>query len=143
MFKNKILSLVALLLISGCITKNISQKGYIFDDSDLSNINVGLTNRENALQYLGCPLNKSNFDKNIWIYYSYKTKEVLFFKPKLMEQKVLVLEFDNETDILKNMSLYKINSSGYELIKGTGEVGEEKENVIKDIFKNIGQVGMQ
>ena len=130
------------LLNCGCITRSLSQKGYILDEEDLSNIKVGLTNKENIIKYLGYPLNKSYFDENIWIYYSYKMKEVLFFKPSLKNQKVLVIEFDKDTDLIKNLSLYDIDSNNYKILDTTTEIEKEKENFIKDILKNIGQVGM-
>lgn len=132
----------AIFLNCGCVTRDISQKGYMFDEDDLSNIKVGLTNKENTLKYLGYPLNRSYFDDNVWIYYSYKMKEVLFFKPSLKDQKVLVVEFDDDTDLIKNLSLYDVNSDNYEILDATTEVEEEKENVIRDILKNIGQISM-
>ncbi len=137
-----ILILISLLIFSGCITKNVSQKGYIFDEDDISQISVGLTNKENTLRYLGYPLNKSYFDDNIWIYYSYQMKEVLFFKPKISNQKLLVLEFDKETDIIKNLSLYNINSNNYEILNDTTNINDEKQSIIQDILKNIGQFSM-
>lgn len=131
-----------IFLNCGCVTRDISQKGYMFENDDLLDIKVGLTNKENTLKYLGYPLNRSYFDDNIWIYYSYKIKEVLFFKPSLKEQRVLVVEFDDDTNVIKNLSLYDVNSDNYEILNATTEVEEEKENVIKDILKNIGQISM-
>ncbi len=136
------LLLLLMVLMSGCITKSVSQKGYIFDEEDISKISVGLTNKENALNYLGYPLNKSYFDDNIWVYYSYKMKEILFFKPSVSEQKVLVVEFDDETNIVKNLSIYNIDSNNYEMLNDTTNINDEKENFIQDILKNIGQFSM-
>jgi outer membrane protein assembly factor BamE (lipoprotein component of BamABCDE complex) len=135
-----LLFLILFSLLCGCV-KNINQKGYILDNNDLSNVKVGLTSKENALRYLGYPLNKSHFNDDIWIYYSYKTKEVLFFKPKLMEQKVLIVEFDNETNLVKNMKLHEIDSNNAKILENTSTNAEE-EDILKDLFRNIGQVGM-
>lgn len=143
MLKLRIISilLVMTFFLSGCITKSISQKGFIFDDEDLSNISVGLTNKENVLKYLGYPLNKSYFNDNLWIYYSYETKEVLFFKPKIQKQKVLIIEFDKVDEIVKNMSVYNIDTNNSNLDDIDFKDDYDK-NVLKDIFKNIGQVGL-
>lgn len=145
MFKrciNIFLIIIVALFCCGCIAKSVSQKGHIFDDEDLSYVSVGLTNRENALKYLGYPLNKSYFDDNVWIYYSYKMREVMFFKPSIREQRVLVVEFDSETDIIKDIVLYNVNSDKFKILEKESEKDEYKENVIKDILKNIGQVSM-
>jgi len=127
---------------SGCVTKNLSQKGHIFDENDLSNIKVGLTNKENTIKYLGHPLNKSYFNDNTWIYYSYKMKEVLFFKPRLEEQKILLIEFDSETDLIKNLSLYDVDSNKYEILDNASDVDEDRDSIINDILKNVGQFSM-
>lgn len=135
----KILIIFVLFLFNGCIMKSVSQKGYILDENDISKITVGLTSKENTLKYLSYPLNKSYFDDNIWIYYSYKMKEFLFFKPFISDQKILIVEFDNETDIVKNLSLYSIDSNNYKMLQDTTNINDEKENLIKDILNNIGQ----
>lgn len=137
MFK-RFLFVIILVLLSSCIARSISQKGYVINKEDIQNINIGITNKENALKILGYPLNKSYFNDDIWIYYSYKAKEVLFFKPKITEQKVLIVEFDKETNLVKNLSLYDIKSKNKTLNIGS-DINEEKSNAIKDILNNIGQ----
>lgn len=134
--------LFLLLFTSSCITRSVTQKGNIFDNNDLTDIKVGLTNKENVLKILGYPLNKSYFDNNVWIYYSYQMKEVLFFKPYIDEQKVLVLKFDNETNIVNDMFLYNIESNNYEILDTTDTSVQDKQNVIQDILRNIGQITM-
>ena len=69
-------------------------------------------------------------------------KEILFFKPSVSEQKVLVVEFDDETNIVKNLSIYNIDSNNYEMLNDTTNINDEKENFIQDILKNIGQFSM-
>lgn len=131
-----------LLFTSSCITRDLSQKGYIIDKDGLSNVLVGLTNKENTIKNLGYPLNKSYFDDNIWIYYSYTIKEVLFFKPKIKDQKVLIIEFDKNTELVKNLSLYDIKSDKNQTLAIGSDINEEKSSVIKDILNNIGQFSM-
>lgn len=140
--KKIFLFIFAIFLISGCIPKNITNKGYILDNEEVSQITVGLTNKENVLKHLGYPLNRSYFNENIWIYYSYQSKEFLFFKPTISEQKVLVIEFDDETDIVKNLSLYSIDSNNFKILDETTDINTEKEGIIKDILRNIGQFSM-
>lgn len=143
MKKNNILLLLFILFFtSSCITRSITQKGNIFDNSDLMDIKVGLTNKDNVLKILGYPLSKSYFNDNIWIYYSYQMKEVLFFKPYIDEQKVLVLKFDDETNIVNDMFLYNIESNNYEILNTTDTSNQDKQNIIQDILKNIGQITM-
>jgi len=138
----KYLIIFILLFTSSCITRNLSQKGYIINKDDLSNITIGLTNKENTIKSLGYPLNKSYFDDNIWIYYSYTIKEILFFKPKIKDQKVLIIEFDKNTELIKNLSLYNIKSDKNKVLDIGNDINKDKSNAIKDILNNIGQFSM-
>ncbi|MDD2840476.1 MAG: outer membrane protein assembly factor BamE [Rickettsiales bacterium] len=139
---NKYLIIFVLLFTSSCITRDLSQKGYIINKDDLSNVTIGLTNKENTLKYLGYPLNKSYFDNNIWIYYSYTIKEVLFFKPQIKDQKILIIEFDKNTELIKNLSLYNIQSDKNQSLDIGNDINKDKSNVMKDILNNIGQFSM-
>lgn len=138
----KYLIIFVLFFTTSCITRDLSQKGYIINKDDLSNVQIGLTNKENTIKYLGYPLNKSYFDDNIWIYYSYTIKEVLFFKPKIKDQKVLIIEFDKNTDLIKNLSLYNIQSDKNKVLDIGNDINKDKSNAIKDILSNIGQFSM-
>ena len=126
---------------SSCISRNITHKGNIFDNNDVDSIRVGLTDKNDILHTFGYPLNTSYFDKNIWIYYSYQMKEILFFKPYISDQKVLVVRFNNE-NIVSDMYLYNIDSNNYEILNTTDTSLQDNQNVIQDILSNIGQISM-
>ena len=112
------------------------------DEKDIEEIKIGLTNQDSVINILGYPSLRSYFDDNTWYYYSYKSFEFLFFKPFITKQKLLVIEFDSDTLIVKNKSLYNINSNKFEIKDINSDYKEERENIIKDIFNNIGQVSM-
>lgn len=138
----KYFAILVLCFTVSCIARDVSQKGYIINKDNLDNVQIGLTNKENVVKYLGYPLNKSYFNDNIWIYYSYKIKEVLFFKPKITEQKILIIEFNNKTDLIKNLSLYDIKSDKNKILDIGNDINKDKSGVIKDILNNIGQISM-
>lgn len=130
------------LFTSSCISRSITHKGNIFDNNDVDSIRVGLTDKNDILQNFGYPLNISYFDKNIWIYYSYQMKEILFFKPYISDQKVLVIRFNNDTNVVSDMYLYNIDSNNYEILNTTDTSLQDNQNVIQDILSNIGQISM-
>lgn len=135
------LSLIV-LFTSSCINRSITHKGNIFDSNDVESIRVGLTDKNDILHTFGYPLNTSYFDKNIWIYYSYQMKEILFFKPYISDQKVLVIRFNNDTNVVSDMYLYNIDSNNYEILNTTDTSLQDNQNVIQDIMSNIGQISM-
>lgn len=142
MKKLKILLFLVFMFNTACITRSLNQKGNIFDNNDISNIKAGLTNKDNVVKIIGYPTNQSYFNNNIWIYYSYQIKEVMFFKPSIEKQKVLVLNFNDETDIVEDVFLYDINSNDYEILDTIDKIDQNKDNIIQDIFRNIGQISM-
>ncbi|MDR0423236.1 MAG: outer membrane protein assembly factor BamE, partial [Rickettsiales bacterium] len=128
--------LLILLLLTSCITSN---KGKILDNDDIERLNVDLTSKDNVIRTIGFPSFVSDFDNNRWVYYSYKIKKFLFFKPDLEDQRVLVLDF--EDNILKKLSLYNIDTNGYEPLENSITTSIENDTgVIEDIFGNIGQI---
>ena len=140
--KKYIFILFFILFNSSCISRSITHKGNIFDNNDVESIRVGLTDKNDILHTFGYPLNTSYFDKNIWIYYSYQMKEILFFKPYISDQKVLVIRFNNDTNVVSDMYLYNIDSNNYEILNTTDTSIQDKQNVIQDILSNIGQISM-
>jgi outer membrane protein assembly factor BamE (lipoprotein component of BamABCDE complex) len=136
----KKICILFLLLLGGCITQN---RGKILDMDDIKKIDGGLTSKENAVRILGYPSFKSDFNKEKWVYYSYKTKKFLFMKPWFVEQKVLLVEFDKDGTFVKNITLYDIDSNEYEIATGNKTQEIEDNNVIKDILSNIGSFSGQ
>jgi outer membrane protein assembly factor BamE (lipoprotein component of BamABCDE complex) len=133
-------NIIIILFLSSCVAVN---RGKILDKEEISKIDIGLTNRENVVNLIGFPSFKSNFDKDKWVYYAYKTRKILFLKPTLIEQEVLILEFDGESDIVKNMFLYTINSNEYKLYDNSTSLDVNDSNVIKDILNNIGNFSIK
>ena len=132
--------LLCLIINVSCVFKNKTQRAYVIEDDKLELINVGLTNKENTIQILGYPALRSYFNDNIWYYYSYTTKEFLFFKPTISDQKILILEFDPETNVVLSKKLKNIDSDKQNITDINKEYEIEQESVINDILNNIGQV---
>ena len=52
------------------------------------------------------------------------------------------MEFDSETDIVKNKVVYDIDSNKYKILDVETKYEKNDKNAIKDILKNIGQISM-
>lgn len=135
----KIGVVLVFLALTSCIS---THNGKILDADDINAVDVGLTSKENTIRLLGYPSFQSDFYQNRWIYYSYNVKRFLFFKPYFIDQKVLLIEFDDETDLVKKISFYNINTNEYEFLRGTNADTGDKD-VIKDILNNIGTFNVQ
>src|SRR5688572_16744107 len=66
------LALLALLaLCSGCLYRMEVQQGNMLDDSQVSQLQVGMT-RSQVLYLLGTPMVPPGFDNDRWDYYHYR-----------------------------------------------------------------------
>jgi outer membrane protein assembly factor BamE (lipoprotein component of BamABCDE complex) len=128
---------MSLLLLSSCFTL---KRGKIIDTNDANKIDINFSNKNDVVKLLGFPSFVSKFNSNRWVYYSYKLRRFLFIKPYFIEQKILLIEFNKETELVKNMTLYDINSNKYEMTEKSDFASDN--NIIKDIFSNIGQIKM-
>lgn len=132
--------IILALLLGGCIARDVSKHGYYIDPDDVKTISVGLDNKESIVKLIDYPLNTSYFDQDKWVYYSYSSRQILFFHPKVYDQQVLVIKFDPETQLVEQMAYYNIDGKKIEIIEDSAEVIRENKNIIKDILNNIGTV---
>lgn len=135
-----ILAFIILILASSCLSR-IEKEGYIFDQEVTKKLTKGVSTKADVLHLMGSPTTISDFDDEVWIYYSQETKSLLFFKPKIIKREVMVINFLNNNKISKvenyDLSDEKdINFSD----KFTTVKGHEK-GMIREFFGNIGQVG--
>ena len=65
-------------------------------EAQLAQIQPGTTDKANATRILGSPSSVAVFDADTWYYISQKTKTVAFFTPELVDQEVVIIEFDKD-----------------------------------------------
>jgi len=71
-------------------------RGNLPTESQLKEIQPGVTDKATATRVLGSPSSVAPFDGDTWYYISQKTKAVAFFKPDLIDQEVLAIDFDKQ-----------------------------------------------
>lgn len=94
------------LLLMGC-QATIDSRGYVPSEEDLERVKEGVQGREEVQEILGSPSSVSTFRDDRWYYISKKTRTTAFFEPKVLEQKVLVVEFD-DTGMVKEMKRFEL-----------------------------------
>lgn len=139
-----IISILIILSLSSCFER-INKHGYVFERSNFKFLKEGVTSKKEVLSIIGSPSIKQdiNFD-NSWIYFGQDIESFLFFKPKVIDRKIIIIDFDNE-NIIKDMRYVKLSDgknfrpyNRYTSVKGHKEPG-----LIADLFGNIGQVKPQ
>ncbi len=85
-----------LALTVGACSVPVDPRGNLPTEAQLSQIKPGVTDKASVTRILGSPSTIAAFDTDTWFYVSQKTKEVAFFKPELLDQEVLIVDFDKD-----------------------------------------------
>jgi outer membrane protein assembly factor BamE (lipoprotein component of BamABCDE complex) len=83
----------ALLALGACQAR-IDNRGYLPDEDEVARIKPGVQGRDEVRDILGTPSSASTFTSDRWYYISKKTSQRAFFDPKVLDQKVLEIDFD-------------------------------------------------
>ena len=144
MTKNRIVPLAALLAagltVSGCAGFRES-RGYILDEQLASAVQVGTDNKTSVERTLGRPTFTGQFNENEWYYVSRQTSTFAFRNPRVTDQTVLRVQFDQAGNVAA------VNRTGEEKIVGIDPFGRttptlgRRKSFFEEFFGNIGTVG--
>ncbi len=135
--------LLLILIFTGCTT--IEKKGYNFELSDSHLIREGVSNQDMIIKLMGSPtfITDDSGQKELWIYFSEDVKKFLFFKPKILERKIMVISFD-QNGISSKINYYDLNNqTNLSFESDYTKVQSTKQGFWSQIFDNIGQVRAQ
>ena len=130
----------AAALLVGC-AKIRDRQGYIVDDTLVTAVQPGVDNRDSVMATLGRPTFTGQFDNNDWYYISRDTKNMAFNMPRVSNQIVIRVRFDqagNVTSVEKRgmEQVANIRPSDDE----TPTLGHDR-SLFEELFGNIGTVG--
>jgi outer membrane protein assembly factor BamE (lipoprotein component of BamABCDE complex) len=142
--KNRIVPLAALLAagltVSGCAGFRES-RGDILDEQLASAVQVGTDNKTSVERTLGRPTFTGQFNENEWYYVSRQTSTFAFRNPRVTDQTVLRVQFDQAGNVAA------VNRTGEEKIVGIDPYGRttptlgRRKSFFEEFFGNIGTVG--
>lgn len=75
---------------------DVNLHGNLPSHDEIAQIHPGKTTKTEVTQILGSPSSVGVFDPNHWYYISKRTKRIAFFDPKVLDQEVYVVEFDQQ-----------------------------------------------
>ena len=102
------LSGLALAVLAAC-APIIQQEGNVPDPDHVVQINPGVDDKNRVTQLLGSPSTVSAFQDRTWYYISRRTAQTAFLDPKVVEQEVLAISF-NDNNIVDDMRIYGLEN---------------------------------
>ncbi|MCP5369693.1 MAG: outer membrane protein assembly factor BamE [Rickettsiaceae bacterium] len=131
-----IIFIFAAVLLSGCQTTNMH--GQLVTDYDIQEINAAHPSKEKLIMMIGSPTYIPSSNQNIWYYISRTSATKTFGSAKLLEQRIVKVEFLNDkvvtAIVLDNLQSQEINSNK----SSTATYGDDK-GVVRKFVDNIGR----
>jgi outer membrane protein assembly factor BamE (lipoprotein component of BamABCDE complex) len=91
-----LLAIAAAGLALAACANPVDQRGNLPEKSALEQIKPGVTDKATVTRLLGSPSSIAEFNADTWYYISQKTKSVAFFKPELLDQQVVAIDFNQD-----------------------------------------------
>jgi outer membrane protein assembly factor BamE (lipoprotein component of BamABCDE complex) len=129
-------------LLTGCASIGVkAHKGAVVDPQLASAIQPGVDNKASVEKTLGRPSFTGEFTPNDWYYVSRDTNQFAFRNPRVKQQTVYRVRFDQAGNVLA------VDKSGKDMIaavepahRKTPTLGR-KRSFFDELFGNIGTVG--
>jgi outer membrane protein assembly factor BamE (lipoprotein component of BamABCDE complex) len=94
------------LAVSAC-SPTVENRGYVPDAEALDRLKPGNQTRDDVAELLGTPSAVTPFSDDTWIYIQRKTSTLAFFEPRVLEQNVVVVGFD-DTGLVRDVRRYTL-----------------------------------
>jgi outer membrane protein assembly factor BamE (lipoprotein component of BamABCDE complex) len=135
--KFHLMAAAACLLVSGCAAE-INARGNLPPEDKLSQVTPGLT-RDQVLQILGSPSTVATFTDQSWYYIGQRTEDYAFYKPKVIERQVVVIQFDDLGQVAEVKKLEKDDGKPIEMVARTTPTVSRDLSLMQQIFGNLGK----
>jgi outer membrane protein assembly factor BamE (lipoprotein component of BamABCDE complex) len=81
--------------LTGCSIPT-TERGNLPKPESLQQITPGVSDKETVARLLGTPSTTAAFDGNVWYYISRQTEQIAFLDPRVLDQQVVVVNFDDK-----------------------------------------------
>lgn len=132
------LGLLAGGIASGCAGK-ANTRGNLPDPQLISEIRRGIHRREDVQALLGSPSSVGTFSDSTWYYIGKKTEQFAFFEPDTVEQKVLVISFDDSGTVSSIRQLTEADSQDVDFVSRETPTSGHSITFLQQLLGNMGK----
>jgi outer membrane protein assembly factor BamE (lipoprotein component of BamABCDE complex) len=133
--------LVVGLPLAGCsfFQAQSTTRGDPIDLDSLRQLTPGVSTTGDASALLGSPTAHETFDDNSWIYISQITRPQVARLPGVLQQRVVVLNFDG-SGVLRSLKVYnKGDGRAISMAPGTTATPGASVSILQQLFGNVGR----
>ena len=129
-------TLILAVFLVGC-TATVDYRGKCPEPEQLAKLKIGQSEEE-VITLIGSPTNTSLYGERKWYYIFKKTAKTSFFDPTTLEEKIVVITFNDQgtvTNITETTPDGRVISP---LKHKTPTVGED-QTILQQVFSNFGR----
>ena len=130
--------LAPLLIVGGC-SNVVDQRGFTPTPGSVEKLEVGTQSREDVVRVIGSPSAVATFNPNIWYYISETQEYWAFTKPKITEQKVIQITF-NDSGRISSLKYYDLeDAKEITMVARITPTSGKELTVLEQLLGNIGK----
>ncbi len=129
------------IAVSGCAVFSPlpTDRGQMVEKQDYDKLIPGTTTRADVTALIGSPTAKATFDDNTWFYIGEITAPVPLAHPKIEQQQVLVLNFDQGGVLRSLRRLDKSNAHNVAMVGRTTPSPGSDSTFMQQLIGNVGR----
>ena len=136
-FRNGSMLTLGFLLLGACEPK-IVERGRQDLSLKAGNIIAGQMSKADVMRRLGSPSTTSQFGKESWYYIASRKETLAFFAPKVVDQEVLRITFDD--DIVDAVEYYdQAQAKDIEITERVTPTSGQELGLVEQLLGNIGK----
>lgn len=136
-------SAVAVVLAAGlaaCVP-TVTQRGYVPNEDLISEIRVGIDNKDSVLSTFGSPSTVSTVEGNSWYYISSIHEQFAFYREEAVDREIVAVYFDDDENVTQ-LGYYGLEDGKVInfISRETPTRGKEL-TFLQQMFGNLGRFG--
>lgn len=132
-------ALVLTTTLGGCLGYDGDfDRGYQVDAQTLDQVQVGKTNKQQALALMGTPSTTSTVGGDAWYYIGQKMQRSLAFMPaKMTDQSVLAIYFDKTGKVSRIANYGMKDGQVFDFVSRTTPTGGEEPDFLRNMMTGL------
>ncbi len=132
------LTSIFLLALAACSPK-VAAGGYVHDGDLKDQLVVGQTTKDQVKEKLGSPSSQSTFGNETWYYITNRQETVAIFKPEIVTQNVVSIEFDSTGLVSKVNNFSQKDGEEFAMVRQTTPTEGHTLGFFEQLLGNIGR----
>ncbi len=138
--KGTALAVVLATGLAACVP-TVTQRGYVPNEDLISEIRVGIDNKDSVLSSFGSPSTISTVEGDSWYYISSIHEQLMFYREEAVDREIVAVYFD-ENENVKQLGYYGLEDGKIInfIDRETPTRGKEL-TFLQQMFGNLGRFG--